>query len=385
MGTQIVLISSPRGHFSPTASGAISTWLHQVARAAQDDGCAPLVVARRAPQAPYPEVDARFVDYPAAPASSLAEKRARALRKLTGWPHFGQAVYAARVAKLLQNEKLHEQPLVISNDPELAVFLSGRLPGARIIHHFHNQMTMTARWKARLSAASVQCTAVSNFTRDWVQNHYSLAPDAVQTVYNGVDSEMFHPAQEPPPGAPVLNFVGRTGIEKGADLLLEAALHLSESGAPAFGVQIVGANHWDGNRLDSYQQRLIAQAQQLRARGIEVHQTGHLNRGEVPAQFRRAHVHVVPSRWDEPFGLTTVEGMASGLATVASNTGGSPEIIAEAGFLFERENAADLADKLRPLLQESDLRQDYGRRARQRALEFSWQNTWSGLKKAAHL
>ena len=160
---------------------------------------------------------------------------------------------------------------------------------------------------------------------------------------------------------------------------------LSEQNVPAFAVQIVGANHWEGNRIDSYQQSLLAQVEQLRARGIEVRQTGHVNRAEVPKQFQRAHIHVVPSRWDEPFGLTTVEGMASGLATVASKTGGSPEIIADAGFLFERDNALDLADKLRPLLESSELRQDYGRRARQRSLDFSWQNTWCGLKKAAQL
>ncbi len=187
-----------------------------------------------------------------------------------------------------------------------------------------------------------------------------------------------------PAGPPVLNFAGRTGIEKAPDLLLKAALLLAGEKAP-FEVQIVGANHWSGFQLDSYQKELLSLIEALKAKGIAVHQTGHVNRLEMPAQFQRAHIHVVPSRWDEPFGLTTVEGMASGLATVASNTGGSPEIIADAGFLFARDDAADLADKLRPLINDEKLRLHYGQLARQRALDFSWQNTWNGLKRATQL
>lgn len=383
---QIVLLSSPQGHFSPIASGAIATWLYHVARAAQDEGFSPLVVARRAAQPPYEGIAARFVDYPRAPASPLQMRWARARRKLTGWPQFGHALYAARVARLLKSESLSHLPLVVNNDPELAVFLRARFPDARIIHHFHNQMTMRPRWKARLGGARLEITAVSDFTRRWLASEYDLALDSMHTVFNGVDLQLFHPADPMPPGPPVLNFVGRTGIEKGADLLLEAALILrAETPKLDFAVQIVGANNWTGWHLDSYQKVLLEKVAALEKRGVSVRQTGHVNRSEVPDQFRRAHIHVVPSRWDEPFGLTTVEGMASGLATVASNTGGSPEIIADAGFLFERDNAQDLADKLRPLVADSELRRDYAHKARRRALDFPWKNTWNGLKNAARL
>jgi len=71
--------------------------------------------------------------------------------------------------------------------------------------------------------------------------------------------------------------------------------------------------------------------------------------------------------------------MASGCATVASRVGGIPEIIGDAGLLFERADAAHLAAHLRSLIGSPDLRADLGRRARLRALEFSWLRTWRQL------
>lgn len=383
---------SPRGTFSPFHSGALSTIFHECALQAHTEGIRPLVVARRGPYAPYNDVAALWVDYPE-PTTHVATFLARLERKAGGWPHLGQRRYAARLARALRSNGLHDVPWIICNDPDLAFWLRGQFPDAFIAHFFQNQMTAHDKVKNGLAKALSACAAVSNFTRDWIENYYGFAPGTVQTVYNGVDSAMFHPAKEPPPGAPILNFVGRTGIEKGADLLLDAALHLSEPDAPTsggkselkFGVQIVGANHWEGNQMDAYQRELFARVEQLEARGIEVRQTGHVNRDEIADCFRRAHIHVVPSRWDEPFGLTTVEGMASGLATVASRTGGSPEIIANAGFLFEREDARDLADKLLPLVGDEALRREYGKRARARALDFSWRATWRGLCKTAGL
>ena len=135
------------------------------------------------------------------------------------------------------------------------------------------------------------------------------------------------------PGPLTLNFVGRTGIEKAPDLLLKAALAVSDRSRD-FAVQIVGGNHWGYTLADPYQNELQALAQNLEMRGIPVRFTGFVNRNDMPEAFRRAHIHVVPSRWDEPFGLTTVEGMASGLAVVASRTGGSPEVVGEAGTAF---------------------------------------------------
>jgi glycosyltransferase involved in cell wall biosynthesis len=75
----------------------------------------------------------------------------------------------------------------------------------------------------------------------------------------------------------------------------------------------------------------------------------------------------------------TLEGMACGLATIASRTGGTAEIVADAGFLFERDSVEQLAAYLYELVTDRDLRMSLGLRARKRAEKFTWSDAWREL------
>ena len=55
------------------------------------------------------------------------------------------------------------------------------------------------------------------------------------------------------------------------------------------------------------------------------------------------HVLVVPSIWQEPFGIVALEGLACGCATVVSNAGGLPQAVGGQGRMFELGNVADAA------------------------------------------
>ena len=147
-------------------------------------------------------------------------------------------------------------------------------------------------------------------------------------------------------------------------------------------MQIVGSNHWDRYEFDQYQREINDLTAMLLSKGVHVDQLGHVGREELPEVMRRTHIHVVPSRWDEPFGLTTLEGMATGLATVASDTGGTPEVIGDAGLLFRRDDAEHLAEHLWSLVGSPTRLADLQRSARDRALSFSWRSTWDQLQHA---
>ncbi|WP_157947632.1 glycosyltransferase family 4 protein [Abditibacterium utsteinense] len=220
--------------------------------------------------------------------------------------------------------------------------------------------------------------AVSDFTSRWIEECYGYNPGEVKTLYNAVDSNHFRPASVPPFGVPIINFVGRTGREKAPDLLLRACLELSRK-TTDFELQIVGSNYWDKFEMDEYQQELLSLTTELEKRGVRVTRPGHIGRAMLPEIIRRAHIHVVPSRWDEPFGLTTLEGMACGLATVGSATGGTPEVIGDAGLLFERDNVAQLTAHLELLVRDQTTRLNYTKRARERAEQFSWERCWDNL------
>jgi glycosyltransferase involved in cell wall biosynthesis len=68
------------------------------------------------------------------------------------------------------------------------------------------------------------------------------------------------------------------------------------------------------------------------------------------------------SRWEELFGWMIAEAMAYEKPIVATRVGGIPELVAdgESGYLVERDNPADAADKLINLLRDSDLRHKMG-------------------------
>lgn len=95
----------------------------------------------------------------------------------------------------------------------------------------------------------------------------------------------------------------------------------------------------------------------------------------LKAMYRQAAVCVVPSIWEEPFGLVAVEAMASGVPVCASRVGGLQGIVVdgETGFLFEPEDSAGLAERLGTLLDAPDTREAMGKAGRARAeKEFDW-------------
>lgn len=375
---RVTFINAPGESFTPTQSGAIATWLWETCREAAKDGVEPAVVTRDCRAAPFSWQPAVFVPFPPEPRGTLRLALARAERRLTGWTQLGHRAYALRLAAALRRTGLSQTRLVLHNDPEMAVFLRRRFPSAFIAHHFHNQLECKAAARRGL-AASVNCvTAVSDFTARWVEEYYGLDRGSVPTLVNGVDLAQFRPASKVPAGLPIINFIGRMGIEKAPDLLLRAALRLAQS-TRAFRLQLMGSNHWDRFEQDDYQKLLQDLIHRLEALGIEVRRTGHVARAGVPGMLRDVHIQVVPSRWDEPFGLVTLEGMASGLATVASRTGGTPEVVADAGLLFERDTEEQLCECLHALVRNDDLRAEYAGRARVRAEQFPWSRTWKSL------
>ena len=371
-------INYPLETFTPTQSGALATIIWECCRVAVKRACEPYVITRDCPALSFKWRNLIKIPFPEATGGRPGTMLWRAERKLTGWRHLRHRTYARRVASAIRAAKLDGGPFVLLNDPEMAVFLRKQFPTATIAHWFENQLECREPFKSAYRDAVDTTFGVSDYTSRWVENYYGLKQ--VDTLYNGVDGELFTPSEETIQAGdpPTINFVGRTGREKGPDLLLKAALELAGK-SKTFSLQIVGSNHWDRLVMDEYQQELNGYVQQLERCGVKVSRPGHIGRADLPAVLRRAQINVIPARWDEPFGMTTIEGMACGLATIASRTGGTPEVVGDAGILFERENTSELAERLQHLIGSPAERAVLQLRGRERALEFPWERTWSEL------
>lgn len=137
-----------------------------------------------------------------------------------------------------------------------------------------------------------------------------------------------------------LVFLGRLVFDKGADLLISALAFLRQRGLRP-SVTIVGSGPEEG-----------ALRTQLAASGLNASVTfaGARRGSELVALLNQHRVMVIPSRWQEPFGVVALEGIAAGCVVVASNGGGLPEAVGPCGETFPNGDSEALASVLEKLL-----------------------------------
>lgn len=94
-------------------------------------------------------------------------------------------------------------------------------------------------------------------------------------------------------------------------------------------------------------------------KGLEpfVQFTGKLDNEQLPSIYANHDVFVFASIWDEPFGITLLEAMASGLAVLGTATGGSSEILRDSinALVFEKDDPASCASKIICLIENPSL------------------------------
>lgn len=115
--------------------------------------------------------------------------------------------------------------------------------------------------------------------------------------------------------------------------------------------------------------RFVAAGGAKAAHGID--QTGWVPQQKMPELYAQASVVVVPSIWDEPFGLVLIEAMASGRAVVAYKSGAIPEIVVDGttGFLVERGNVDAMSERVLYLLRNPEVSSRMGEAGRKRAID----------------
>jgi glycosyltransferase involved in cell wall biosynthesis len=94
--------------------------------------------------------------------------------------------------------------------------------------------------------------------------------------------------------------------------------------------------------------------------------TGRVDDADLPALYAEASVYVTPSL-EEGFGSTVLEAMACGAPVVTSNRAALPEVVGDAGLLFDAEREKDIASVLSRVLSDAALADDLRRRALARA------------------
>jgi len=106
----------------------------------------------------------------------------------------------------------------------------------------------------------------------------------------------------------------------------------------------------------------------------QVRMLGYISPLEVQALYRLSTMMIFPSQF-EGWGLPITEAMSVGVPIACSNVTHLPDIINDAGIIFDPTDAQAIANAMQNLWQNADLRQELIAKGYQRASAFSWSYT----------
>lgn len=252
--------------------------------------------------------------------------------------------------------------------------------GGRAVVHFHglsiNEMAGYRFFKNRYHRGHL--VFCSNYVRNKYPQLYPGFPAGNQhVIHNGIDTKIFRPDPGRKPGrVKRIVFYGGWIPIKGIFEAIEAA-RLLEAKRGDFEMIIGGSargHYKDFGWADPDQMEAEVRK---RASGLKrIRFIGDIKYADLPGLLQTCDIGLMPSTYQDPFPLVTLEMMASGLPVAAFANGGVPEQLAdgETGFLIEGNQPQDLARAVERLLDDERLLARMSEAARQRTLDlFTWE------------
>ena len=225
-------------------------------------------------------------------------------------------------------------------------------------------------------------TAPSDYVRDFYSD-YVWDTSFFNTLPNGVDSALFRPMDKQKAKqelakqvgddrittTPTVGYLSRVQSEKGASVYLKLA-ELN----PHLLFLIAGPS------LGRYASRELPD---------NLVYAGFHPREKLPLVYNAFDVYCFLSMsGEETFGLTVLEAMACGVPPIVPNFDGVPSVVGGAGLIADAENfeediatvvsypsPLDFSEKINLLLNDDEMRQELSRKARERAVSFTWDKT----------
>ena len=163
---------------------------------------------------------------------------------------------------------------------------------------------------------------------------------------------------------PIVLFVGQIGMRKGVDLLIESFESIAKA-IPDVQLVIVGERNSTKDEAIEFEQEVHRSSKESEANN-RIHWLG--RRNDVPSIMRQSDLLIHPAR-QEPLGRVLLEAAATGLPMLATQVGGSPEILAsmEEFDLVQPLEPATIADRSIHLLAQPRQREIISKRLRQLA------------------
>ncbi|HEX8336359.1 MAG TPA: glycosyltransferase family 1 protein [Pyrinomonadaceae bacterium] len=319
--------------------------------------------------------ESREVNFPAHPNLKVYE-HGRHYPRL-GRFSFRLGLYASRLRDLLLTERLARGRFDVVH-PTYYSLLTGRGVGSHraptvltvwdMIHElFPEEMDPAGEYaeekrRGILAADRVICIS-ENTKRDLLARHPVPEEKVVVTHLASELDASLADGPEPVPARPFYLYVGSRSRYKNFDGLL-VALARAVASRPDLALCVVGPP------FTPAEERRLAE---LRLNG-HVEHYGYAGDAQLAKLYRHSLALVYPSLY-EGFGIPPLEAMSCGTVAVVSNASSLPEVVGDAGLLFDPRALDELTDILLSLTRDDALRRDLIEKGERRAREFSWAKT----------
>ena len=305
--------------------------------------------------------------------------KARIARRLRKYFHLSKEYYNYFIEYYFEQvykdlKKKHFDCIVLENSPGHAYKLSQRGYNNIILHLNNDLLNSQSRYHDVIFNGLSKILTCSNYIKDRVS---TISPsNKIQTLYNAIDIKRFSVKHDSAINRKsiglseddfVMVYSGRINKDKGVSELIAAMLLLKEN--PHLKLLIIGGSFF-GNTTseDSFISSLKDKAKCLADRIVF---TGFVPYENIPDYLHLADIAVLPSMWDEPFGLTIVEALAAGLPLITTRSGGIPEICEGVATIVDRNDVVNnLVAAILNLYEHPEKRQQMSSASIERAWAF---------------
>lgn len=264
--------------------------------------------------------------------------------------------------------------VIIENGAGLAYKLSQRGHRNLILHLHNDLLNSQSRYHDIIANSLTKIITVSDYIKGRVATVFPI--DKIETVHNGIDLKNFTRKVISRVNRQQMGFVendfvivysGRINKEKGVSELIDAMLLLRDT--PKIKLMIIGGSFFDNVKNDD--DFICILKNKAKTISDKIIFTGFIPYNQVPDYMQIADIAVLPSMWDEPFGLTIVEALAAGLPLITTCSGGIPEICEGVATIVERENIVEnLVNAIVYLYQHPEKRKEMSKASLERAKSF---------------
>lgn len=223
---------------------------------------------------------------------------------------------AYMVHDMFKRARAGEFDMLVFHHIDTGMLIAREYPDVKCVFILHDPIFS---WRKELlelySSPNVRFVSISN-------NQRHDAPDLpyLATVYNGTDIDMFSPSYEM---GEYLLFTGRIHPSKGVKEAIEVARRTEHK------LLIIGPP--DHGSTEYFEQHIKHELDD------QILYLGAMEQAQLKTYYQKAKALLTPVQWEEPFGLTTIESMASGTPVISLKRGAAPEIIkdGETGFICD--------------------------------------------------